>query len=899
MRASKTSIYIYSYPFVSISNFSSLPFIKTLITSFQKTPHLCSIIVQNHHQKIFVQQFILNQSPQPPFRIHVLSDLLCSLNALNSSSLQELSHLFFLGFLNPPATQYESLITLIKHAKTASFLLHYRPNHPHYYALHPFYAWLTSLPFNIREISSLPTTPSPLKLLQSTVISAHSSKQEILNLVAEIKKLKRKKIPFNNICIIVPHLQYINLMKPLFNLFGIPINFSQHNSLITLPLTQFLLTFFEFSISNYSAPSFEALLQYPFTQLLLKKSFPNIFINQNIFHNLIKDYHINSGINSWKKAFRQKLALINTSTLDEHPRTYLNNQKILQQTHLLRQQKEILLFFIHKAQNFSSCQTPSSLALFLNNLLTELNLSSHFSKYKLPQAHFDSYQALIHAINRFPRLHQASPNQTKKNFFTLKKLQKLFTQHLEHSFLPPTKQPPSGLLVLQKNEYYYAHRPIVFLCGLTEGIWPHQFKGTSYTPGLKNQPYHLDKHLFFNLLYQQPQQIYFSFFINKNKSVPSPSHFLSEAALLLPKKQAFSLLTPSHNQTTSDIFLYQARLLTKTPTPNTTTTSHSDTKPLSSINLLTKPLVLKNISTRYQKPFLSITELENYYLCPYKYLLKHVFPLNSMAFSFNPHTSIWLHLLQKILAYLLPHALSSASSLSPSSKLSIKQACQKIFQSLNLPNDYYWQQKWQYLFGSPLSPGLIVALLDLPLNFSAADIYKTNYSFFTPLVHPSMPALKQPISLTLYGQFDLVLKTAPNALLLVDLSLTQNPQTSTPLRNFSNLALPLKLLCAQSTFKSYSSFTLMLLAHQKHHHFTKHCLSFYSLPSESSPNKLIKTLPPFLAYAPLIYNLSKNLKNTIYNMQTSIFHQNSPACQQHKTCSACPFVSICHYEKTH
>jgi hypothetical protein len=322
-------------------------------------------------------------------------------------------------------------------------------------------------------------------------------------------------------------------------------------------------------------------------------------------------------------------------------------------------------------------------------------------------------------------------------------------------------------------------------------------------------------------------------------------------------------------------------------------------KPSEQVSLTLEPAertftpTLKQGVSHHSPEHWSATSLERYQSCPLRYYYSQVLEIPDLILNdhdVDPGT--WGTLLHNILHDYYSNPNSRKGIDKELKRRTLKGIAQAHFDSY-ADSSFKWKIKWSQLFGGPQQVGLCDAIIEnddeFPFPFEPSEF---ELPFDITFQNGNTP-------IRMKGQIDLVLKSG-HATILLDHKSGKSIPSSTDIKQFRSLQLPLYCYSYSQMNSNQAILGAMIY----------HIASAYTIEKkwliatkEAKEEQLIeKGKRPFImddSYFSQLHSHIQGLIEKIWNHQFDPGLENSNITQsaRQKSCSNCPFTTICHYEK--
>ncbi len=472
-------------------------------------------------------------------------------------------------------------------------------------------------------------------------ISAATREKEIESIAKEIKNLiTDENVEPDNICVVFNLIhKYSSILRDIFTLYGLPFNLTDRYSLSNSPPVISIINFLEILENDfYYKNIFRALsggdLQIPGIDLsnLLKVS-----INLKVI----------SGLNNWYNSLHDAIAQTIDNTDDDEKASFnrLTYQKALND---IKKLDEYLAPFGGKL-------TFQEFLNYLNNLIFSLDLPS-----KLINDGGDSIEKNIKALTTFlnevTELMNLFEMEYGKNAkFPLKFFLNNIRTAVASSRYNVKEKPGFGVQITTLNEIRGLRFDYLFIAGICDGDLPTRYAPEIFYSGsyFKKEDAHQteERYHFYQSLCSWNKKLYLTFPAHEEKKELVPSNFLTEFSNLFA-------LTERELTDYSDTIFSKAELLTYTGLKGVDRVKGKWNQNETGLNLesiqkaininekrMTDPFgeseytgLVKSDTSGEIKKYLeslkgkdySITQLETYAKCPYKYFAERILMLKPM-----------------------------------------------------------------------------------------------------------------------------------------------------------------------------------------------------------------------------------------------------------------------------
>lgn len=467
--------------------------------------------------------------------------------------------------------------------------------------------------------------------------------------IAKIIKWKITQNPelnLNQICIAIKGIQkYSNLIREIFHKYGIPVNvtdrFYLKNSLPVISIIRLL----DLIRKDYFYEDLFFVLRSSYLD------FSDIDV-QNL-RDTLELIKITRGKDRINKAIENRISYLNTIPQDEYPQRENELEK-------LNKAKDDFSKFFNLLEPFENKQTPSEFIFNLRNLIQQLHVYEKIFEAKLDlnnELNIVSYSkdvrslklfdAILDELNyTFEKLNQQNQRFSFNQFFDF------ITTAVFGSRFNIKERWGYGVLVTSPDEIRGLSFKILFLPGMENGIFP-----APYTPlifleekYIRNEREKLleDRYLFYQTLNAFEDELYLSYPKQDEKKENIPSDFIVELAEVCNvqdfdkteiDKIIFTQSELFKKYSISDLlkFEFEADSLKERIRKVSETIQNMINRVNNNIDgegkefcaIITDENLLKNLYSDLNGKTFSITELETYAKCPFKYFLNYILKIKT------------------------------------------------------------------------------------------------------------------------------------------------------------------------------------------------------------------------------------------------------------------------------
>lgn len=467
--------------------------------------------------------------------------------------------------------------------------------------------------------------------------------------IAKIIKLKISRNPdlqLNQICIAIKGIQnYSNLIREIFYKYGIPVNvtdrFYLKNSLPVISIIRLL----DLIRKDYF---YEDLF------FVLRSSYLD-FSDMDVqnLRDTLELIKVTQGKNRIIKALENRINYLNTIPSEEYPQKDKELEK-------LKKAEDDFSKFFNLFEPFEKKQTPSEFIFNLRKLIqqlrgyekifeTKLDLNNELNivSYSKDVRSLNLFDAILDELNyTFEKIGQQNQQFSFNQFFNF------ITTSVFGSRYNIKERWGYGVLVTSPDEIRGLSFKILFLPGMENGIFP-----APYTPlifleekYIRNERQKLleDRYLFYQTLNAFEDELYLSYPKQDEKREKIPSDFLGELAEVCDVQEfdrteidqiIFSQSELFEKYSNIDLLKFEFEsneIKDRIRKVNETIRNISyrienniDGEGKEFCGIITDENLLKNLYSNLNGKIFSITELETYAKCPFKYFLNYILKIKA------------------------------------------------------------------------------------------------------------------------------------------------------------------------------------------------------------------------------------------------------------------------------
>ncbi|MCX7876451.1 MAG: PD-(D/E)XK nuclease family protein [Melioribacteraceae bacterium] len=450
-----------------------------------------------------------------------------------------------------------------------------------------------------------------------------NKKEDEVELIAsEIKKIiiEENEKP-SNICVAFNLIQeYSEIVRDIFEKYGLPLNITDRKSLDKSQPIISIINFLEIIETDYYYQSLYRALNSNYV------SINNIDITN--LQLVAQEFKIISGKNNWIDALK-------IENLENDEETKLTDENI-------KKAKEDFVLISDLLSPFEKKLTIKEFIDNLIRLIIELKIPFNILSYGKEENNSRALSLFIENVKEVFELLEKEENekQTYSIDFYLNQLRTL-CNWARYNLKEKSNY---GILVTTLEEIRGLNFNFLFIGGMVEGLMPTKyspqvFRASSFKNKIKEH-YSEEKYLFYKAITSFKKKLFLSYHLTTNKSEVVKSNFLTELSNLVDisviTSNSYSdiLFTNEKAQINYKLIPTEKNIIEKSVIQNAENAIdiykiRSKTPPEKNIyngfliNEKTENDVINHFKTIKEKQF-SVTQLERYAACPFKYFLENI-----------------------------------------------------------------------------------------------------------------------------------------------------------------------------------------------------------------------------------------------------------------------------------
>lgn len=719
---------------------------------------------------------------------------------------------------------------------------------------------------------------------------------EIELITSEIKRLiVEEKIKPANICVVFNQLQeYSEIVKDTFEKFGLPLNLTDRQSLDTSQPIVSIINFLEILETDFYYKSLFRALNSSFISL------PDIDINNLQF--IANEFKIISGKNNWLEI----LSLNNSNDFSESNLTLEH----------IKKGKEDFDKILNLTSSFENTFSIEEFIEKLEKLVVDLKIPFNILSSNVDQEiNTRALTIFLETIKEVLQLIKEEDGETK-NYSIDYYLNHIRTISNWARFNVKEKS-NYGILVTSIEEIRGLQFDYVFIGGLVEGNLPTKyspqiFRASSFRKKAKEH-YSKEKFLFYKALSSFNKKLYLSYYLSTDRSEVVKSNFIEELNQLFIiskiNEASFSnyLFTKEQIQINYNFIdetqvkldkenIEKAILINNIRVNSPFEKSVYNGFIISDEKLLTDD-IKKYFAELKEKQF-SITQLEKYALCPYKYFVENILSIKTIEEPTEEIEPIELgRILHKILFEFYTSVRKQGITIQSCDEKTFKKLKDQLFEiAINNVE--------KSIFKAPTNFFEKEKILGIDGNFEQSILYqflleesKSN-EFIPQFFEVSFGRLKkddsdenliseEPINIDgikLRGKIDRIeINEASKSFNVVDYKLSGKKPTANNLNDGLSLQLPIYLLATKE-----------LLNKKYNENYSPNEMIIYSLKyKEGEFGKQKVTIPKGKSIYDVITNATNYVKNYVNSIASAEFPISNLKNRKDVACKFCNFNLIC------
>lgn len=706
---------------------------------------------------------------------------------------------FIIGLTTLSPQQEDILERCVRHSPTSSILIHYDENNPSYHYSHRLVHWLHE---RFPEAQTIASPAREQKRESLAVTQLPRLEQELQWLCDSIRNTLANSPQYSleDICIVMPRASsFQTKLLQCLKKNGIAFQKEQQIQLSATPLAQFFLQLIDVILSDFEPDRLASFLLSGFaTQFQMEsKSIP---IRADLLITLSKEYFIKKDIQVWLSRLDDYKAQLQDK-LDRLSHS-IKKDTLLKQLRSLSEHAQFLSEFNHlktkilKSNDLKT--TLSQLYALLNRFQIKEQLLAPNQDSQDKALGLTTYTSLLDCCEQSLDLFRLSGIAASSDSFL-----KQIVSNLDSYYFHAPTPPQHGVDCIEIKDAYMRIKPICYLPHFIEGMWPDP----TPSPLFFNQPH--DDIAYFSLInaVQSAEIIHISF----------PEMRQSELAIL------------SHlsHRLFTDLSLQITVQPPKTPpsyiSPIKPTTHSKQAIPKQG-GVFQKQSILSSLKKHFKSHSFSASEFERYQNCPRQYYFSTLLGLSEEKDVVEDiSASLWGLMIHEIFYTFFSQLKKKHLTLSPTqlkdrqSKLYLHLfSCAKtIFDRYN-QNSFYWNVKHDILFGSDDKKGLLDLFIE---EENSADLFLEPSHFELPF---SLSLEDHAGPTRIKGNIDMILSNDRSPYFIVlDYKTGKTLPTSTDLKTFRSLQLPIYLLAGTQLLNTRSPAGAVFYHMKDRHHFGK------------------------------------------------------------------------------